>query len=402
MDNKSQSDGIKRAHNGVIGESRTKSFLIDRFWILERSADIDGADFIIQRRLEGQSILDDRSPRFGVIQSKFSQDERTNHVLKEEYVVDKNGKPHLEFFLIVNVGHEDSAKMCLLSAKDIVDNFVINDSGSYSLPTSKIVKKFIVENGNRSKSLDDIENSIQYAEFYKNRLYVFNELSCVQPDFDAILPEYKKEIAYSDGNIPDLFKEQKLEAYDCILQLEKIHSQLVKFVQEIDPIEACYIAELFKYDNQKVIRMPQIFNKDFYYKARRYLEQINYLKDDGILATYLSLKNIIRTEVNNFLSCNISNVSLTTEHIISINYNSLDLSDIHIQNEFISSNGPNIKDYSYFLFLKEGEIKMAINIGLHLRNNDLRPNINECCLNNLMDKIYELKYFEVDNPIEVK
>jgi hypothetical protein len=108
MNSKKISFGVKRAQNGVIGESRTKSFLIDRFWILERSVDIEGADFIIQRKLQGQNILDDKPPRFGIIQSKFSQDERTQHLLKQEYVTDKNGKPYQEFFLIVNVGYEDS------------------------------------------------------------------------------------------------------------------------------------------------------------------------------------------------------------------------------------------------------------------------------------------------------
>ena len=29
--------------NGALGEARTKAFLLDRFWILERSVDIHGA-----------------------------------------------------------------------------------------------------------------------------------------------------------------------------------------------------------------------------------------------------------------------------------------------------------------------------------------------------------------------
>jgi hypothetical protein len=34
--------------NGVVGEARTRAFLVDRFWVLERSVDIEGADFLIQ------------------------------------------------------------------------------------------------------------------------------------------------------------------------------------------------------------------------------------------------------------------------------------------------------------------------------------------------------------------
>ena len=41
---------LKSMENGSIGEARTKELLIDRFWILERSVDVQGADFIIQRK----------------------------------------------------------------------------------------------------------------------------------------------------------------------------------------------------------------------------------------------------------------------------------------------------------------------------------------------------------------
>ncbi len=41
---------LKVMENGTVGEARTRSFLIDRFWVLERSVDTDGADFLIQRR----------------------------------------------------------------------------------------------------------------------------------------------------------------------------------------------------------------------------------------------------------------------------------------------------------------------------------------------------------------
>ncbi len=389
-----QSYGIKRAHNGAIGESRTKSFLMDRFWILERSVDKDGADFIIQRKLYGQSILDDKPPRFGIIQSKFSQDEQTSHKIKKEYVTDKNGKPHLEFFLIINVGYEDSQKMYLLSAQDIIDNFTPNERDLYRIPTNKIIQNFEITN--KKNSLDYIENSIQCVEFYKNRMYIFSELDSIKPDFNAIHPDYTRNVDYSDGNIPDLFREQKIIAYNFILEIEKIHAQLLKFVQEINPIESCYIAEIFNHYYKGEIKIPQIFDEDFYYKAKSYIEQINNLKDDGILENYLSLKEIIRNSVNNFLSSNICNVDLKSQHIISIKYNPINLTDLQVNNE-ITSNGTFFSDYYDYLNLKEGEIKIAIKIGLHVKNNNLTPVINECCLIDIMGKIYELKYFEINN-----
>jgi len=312
-----QSDGIKRAHNGKIGEARTKSFLIDRFWVLERSADIDGADFIVQRKLEGQSILDDKATRFGIIQSKFSQDKKTTHKLKKDYVLDKKGKPHMEFFLIVNVGFEDTQEMCLLSAKEIfLENFKINDKNEYEIYTNKIIKKFKIQN--KKLSLDTIEDSIQCVEFYKNRMYIFSSLNTIKPDFNAIHPDYKKEIDYVDGNIPDLFREQKVKAYEFMLRIEKIHNYLLKFIQEVYPLESSYIAESFNHYYSSDMKIPQIFDKGFYYKAKRYLEQINYLINDGILENYLIIKDLIKNNISSFLSKNIHKIDLNSLHIISL------------------------------------------------------------------------------------
>jgi len=371
-----------------------KSFLIDRFWILERSVDIEGAEFIIQTKLQGQSVLDDKPPRFGIIQSKFSQDEQTQHKLKKEYVTDKSGNPNMEFFLIVNVGYEDFQKMCLLSAQDIVDNFTSNENNQYLISTKKLIPQFLIVN--KKRRLDYIENSIRCVEFYKNRLYVFNDLNSIKPDLNAIHPDLTRDVDYIDGNIPDLFREQKVKAYDFILEIKVIYTQLLKYIQEIHPVESCYIAELFHLHYSADIKIPEIFDKDFYNKAKSYLEQIKYLKNDGILDNYLSLKERIRNSVNSFLSSNICKVDLTSEHIITVIYNSVDLSNIQVKNE-IRSHNSSFNDYYNYLNLEEGEITMAIKIGHHVENNNLTPCINECCLIDMLEKIYELKYFEINN-----
>jgi hypothetical protein len=50
MVNTDQPVWLKVMEHGAAGEARTKAFLLDRFWVLERSVDIDGADFLIQPR----------------------------------------------------------------------------------------------------------------------------------------------------------------------------------------------------------------------------------------------------------------------------------------------------------------------------------------------------------------
>lgn len=71
MPTEKRPDWLVPQENGVIGEARARSFLLDRFWILERSVDIEGVDFFIQRRLIGRSLQDRSAPPLGVVQAKF-------------------------------------------------------------------------------------------------------------------------------------------------------------------------------------------------------------------------------------------------------------------------------------------------------------------------------------------
>ena len=84
---------LKAMENGSVGEARSRAFLIDRFWVLERSVDTEGADFLIQRRTVTQRFTDQVPPRVGVIQAKFFHDRRTTHHIPRSYVLDDKGQP---------------------------------------------------------------------------------------------------------------------------------------------------------------------------------------------------------------------------------------------------------------------------------------------------------------------
>lgn len=99
---------LKSMQNGGIGEARTKSLLMDRFWILERSVDIDGADFLIQRRLNNKNILD-YNFSLGVVQVKFYQDKSTTQHIAKSYVFNSM-EIRKEFFLIIHTGMEENKK----------------------------------------------------------------------------------------------------------------------------------------------------------------------------------------------------------------------------------------------------------------------------------------------------
>jgi hypothetical protein len=56
---------VDSSRNGAFAEGRTRALLMDRFWVLERSADLEGAGLTIQRGFTNQSLLDRTPPRLG-------------------------------------------------------------------------------------------------------------------------------------------------------------------------------------------------------------------------------------------------------------------------------------------------------------------------------------------------
>lgn len=383
--------GIIRADNGSIGEARTKAFLIDRFWILERSVDKDGADFIIQRKITEQNILDEVPPRFGIIQAKFSSNEKTCHYFDKDYVLNEEGRPYKELFLILNIGFENEQKICLLTAGDI-SSFNLNTDNKYVLPTKKILEQFQIKDN--SLALDEIENSIQEAEFIKNRMLIFNELKVVKPDFNAMSSEFKYKIEYCDGNIAELFREYKEKAYIFIKKIEEIHAFLSKFIQETNPINSCYIAEEFIHRFDINLKIPEIFDKEFYYKLKNYIEQISSLKKDKILENYLGLPKQIENKVNQYLINQKQTLNKTTKLILVIKYYKTDFSNLTVN--CMLGNTNNIDRYYKFTKLKEGEIELSINVGINVRNKNIVAQLNKYCLIEILQKIYELKYFEIE------
>ncbi len=385
---------LKSMQNGTIGEARTKAFLIDRFWILERSVDIHGVDFIIQRRLCDRNILDEEPPRFGVVQAKFSHDENTCHYINKECILDKDSSPRIEAFLIIHTGDEEDQRMFLLTSKDITEDFSINKD-KFVVPSRKVFSSSKYQIKNRRLSLDRMEALIQCAEFYKNRNFVFSRLSSMAPDFDAILPEYKEGIEHRFGDIPDLFKNQKKEAFKAMLEIEEIHKLLREFVESIDPIEACYIAEGLNHRFGISISMPEVFNKDFYYGAKNLKEMVDNMRNDGTLDNYISARKYITSEIHSFLqNYSIDKIDRNTIHEITIKYNPANFTFIDISNSMSYIPEEELyKEFSKVVEAKEGSIILSWKIGLQV-NNDGYIRMNDCCMNDIMERIYNLKYCE--------
>jgi hypothetical protein len=70
----------------------------------------------------------------------------------------------------------------LLTAKNIAENFKLNKNNEFTITSTKVFSSSKYKVTNRKIALDRIENSIQCAEFYKNRLYVFHKLTSLSPE----------------------------------------------------------------------------------------------------------------------------------------------------------------------------------------------------------------------------
>lgn len=133
---------MKAMQNGNLAEARARAFLMNRFWILERSVDVNGADFLIQRRLTKSNFLDEQAPRLGVVQVKFFETSATVQSVHAEYVVNPEGIPRKEFFLLLHTGDEQNEGLFFLTAEDVCRDFEckkVKGLKKYIIPGRKIL-----------------------------------------------------------------------------------------------------------------------------------------------------------------------------------------------------------------------------------------------------------------------
>lgn len=239
-------DWLKRMENGTIGEARTKEILIDRFWILERSVDINGADFIIQRKLPYQHISDNEPPKLGVIQAKYIQDKNTDLYIKYDYVMRSSGISRDEFFLIIHTGIEDNKKAFFLTADQISKfNTIVRKGDKYfyvsgtqlsANETEYLINSYKVVN-------DCIENSLIRSEYARNRSYLhsfFSNKNLTNPnDIDY---KYTHQI-YSRYEIPEMVFNIKESAISLREDLEILVYDLSEIIDETDALKVVKMAE---------------------------------------------------------------------------------------------------------------------------------------------------------------
>ncbi|MCG8796589.1 hypothetical protein [Tenacibaculum finnmarkense] len=333
---------LKAMQNGTLGEARTKAFLLDRFWILERSVDIDGADFIIQRRITQTSILDPEPPRMGIVQVKFFSTPSTTQFIHKDYVINKQGKVRNEFFLICHTGVEENARVFFLTAEAINTDFFFDESsGKFKILGSKILNtnKYLVSS--KKNTLDRIETRLQSADYRNNKLFISSRLYNSISDTQAILPDYQEPIRNSWGHIPTEFKNIKDSALKAMSEIEEIYNSINKIVEEIDPLEAFSRIEDLNselgsatYGHWGRDIMESLYSDDFYYTCKEHKEKVEILRQDGLLDNFIKLRQSLKDNISEFLSENYPFNPLKI-HLVILNFKPKNFSLESIDNELV-------------------------------------------------------------------
>lgn len=289
---------LKRMENGTIGETRTKAFLLDRFWVLERSVDIEGADFLIQQRILRENLYDRSPPRFGIVQVKYYESAATTQYVPIEYFYDQEkNRIRNEFFLIVHTGKEDNWNMFYIIAEELNNSFekkIYKGKNVVSLPGKKILlDKYKVVS--KSCCLDRIENSLKLSDFQENRGYLlqYNFIRESKIDQKAIIPIYKEAIPNPYADIESQFETIKTSAQQSIYKLEDIITLYKNIIREPDPWNAIEVfddldSELgyssFGLECYRELRWKDVCSDETFIDAVKYHKIVyGLLKNDGLL-----------------------------------------------------------------------------------------------------------------------
>ncbi|WP_455920195.1 hypothetical protein [Priestia megaterium] len=319
---------MKNVDNGTIGEIRTKAFLIDRFWILERSIDIQGADYIIQRKLSEKNILDKIPPRFGVVQVKFMQDSNTSHYIHREYILDESEEPRREFFLMLHTGNEERKRKFLISAPEIKDNFKIcekgDNIGKFYIPGNTIDNaKYEVTNN--KNSLDKIEQAIKLADFASNRKFLIKTLPSFSVEEENI--DYPYTLPLKNGWIDDIpreFSKLKKSLRSTMWDIEEFTNKIEIIFEKTSPLEVVKeLKELLKEygENSFNYSLWDVDIEDLEEATQRHQRKYTLLNDQGSLTNYLKIQKELNDEIIGFLEPRIESFSKNQGFSITSTYN---------------------------------------------------------------------------------
>lgn len=287
------------AEHGVLGEARARAFLLERFWVLDRSVDVHGADLLIQRR----SLLDRKAQILGRIQAKFVQDGRTSIRIPRRDIVDEDGTAQ-DYFLLVFTGFANESRSFLLSAHEIVHNFQSTDSDgseSYRLSARQITEsnRFeIVDIGLTLNRLEDALKRADFEDFLRNRRFILRaQYPDIKIDPAHIHEDYELPLYTWYGDLREEFFKTKGRIKDAIVEMTEAIEQLRGFLESTDPVEAwSRIEEFIKWHRTRsgIEFSWDLVNDEFVEEVIRRRRKLDKLRGLQVEKAYLELPSSVQ------------------------------------------------------------------------------------------------------------
>lgn len=355
--------------NGVLGEARARSFLLERFWVLERSIDKDGADFLIQRRLSSSNFLSEKPPRLGVVQVKYVQGGKTHISLPASYVCDDKMAPFNEFFLLIFTGTEDSDRSFLLSASEILSTFsskiTDNERKVFTISAESIISSQTYEIVSKSRSLSKIESAIKSSDFYRNRNYP-GFAPFIKIEKHHIADDYLIPLENHYGEIDQIFFENKKNLQKLLFDIEEVVDGIQEILREPDPLVALGIFEdtiLPHISNggrgeNVIFSVGRFFDEDLLFVCEDHRRRLECLRKLNLQNNYLLLMDDFIKKVKSLFLTD-PNVRKSSSCILKVRYSHDSLENL---NMFIDP-FPNREETMNYVIEKScpGEIEIWIN-----------------------------------------
>lgn len=302
--------------NGSIGEARTKALLLDRFWVLERSVDIEGADFIVQRRALAHKLNSSRA-LFGLVQAKFLQDTSTTVYISPDYLLDEQNQARDSFFLIAHTGTEDEQSLYFLTAQQVIDDFKPVAAGKkhahkYKLDgAALLVSKYEL---GRSALLRLIEQALDRADALKNREYFQPYVPAQDIDRPPVL--MNRHTCPKAASVDEQAFDYLLASLNDMKQQATVLAPLLAHLLDLahtlkastDPIEAASVAGALAHDYWNLPKEPVFRHTELndHAPARMVKEAFAYvfqkkIEDEQLQPAWSALVPAFRAKVADFL-----------------------------------------------------------------------------------------------------
>jgi hypothetical protein len=293
--------------HGSLGEARVNALLLQRFWVLQRSVDVDGTDFLVQIRPASIERFLDRPVRLGRIQAKFVESEDRYVYVPQRHVLDPAGNPYPMFFLILSTGLAEGQQMFVLDASEIAEGFGLGDGDKqdrYSISAKTVFIAGKYEVVSQARTLERIENAVARA----GRSTWANFLGLLDYSADpGLADDYRLPLYNWYGDFEKSFVEVKDDIGAIVLDMEEALDALREIERSADPLaiekmlEARPINDFHgtQYNHHLSFSFGQgkAFNEDFFGAAADYRQRLDRLRSAGIEAPYVKLCGRINGEV---------------------------------------------------------------------------------------------------------